>query len=68
MVEGGDWDGIKQGMPDFYEATQKTHPQGDLGLPEDVANAVAFLSGDAAKHINGVNLTVDGGFLKRVNF
>ena len=68
MVEGGDWDGIKQGMPEFYEATQKTHPQGDLGLPEDVANAVAFLSGDAAKHINGVNLTVDGGFLKRVNF
>jgi len=68
MVEGGDWDGIKQGMPDFYEATQKTHPVGDLGLPEDVANAVAFLAGDAAKHINGVNLTVDGGFLKRVNY
>ncbi|MEC7924085.1 MAG: SDR family oxidoreductase [Actinomycetota bacterium] len=68
MVEGGDWDGIKQAMPEFYEATQKTHPQGDLGLPEDVANAVAFLSSDAAKHINGVNLTVDGGFLKRVNF
>ena len=68
MVEGGDWDGIKQGMPEFYEATQKTHPQGELGLPGDVANAVAFLSSDAAKHINGVNLTVDGGFLKRVNF
>tara|TARA_B100000953_G_scaffold120267_1_gene98985 strand:+ start:1181 stop:1936 length:756 start_codon:yes stop_codon:yes gene_type:complete len=68
MVEGGDWDGIKQALPEFYEATQKTHPQGDLGLPEDVANAVAFLSSDAAKHINGVNLTVDGGFLKRVNF
>ena len=68
MVEGGDWDGIKQGMPEFYEATQKTHPGGDLGYPEDVANAVAFLSGDVAKHINGVNLTVDGGFLKRVNY
>ena len=68
MVEGGDWDGIKQGMPEFYEATQKTHPGGELGYPEDVANAVAFLSGDVAKHINGVNLTVDGGFLKRVNY
>ena len=43
MVEGGDWDGIKQGMPEFYEATQKTHPAGDLGYPVDVANAVAFL-------------------------
>ncbi|MCH1513069.1 MAG: SDR family oxidoreductase [Acidimicrobiales bacterium] len=68
MVEGGDWDGIQQRMPDFFEATQSTHPQGQLGVPEDVANAVAFLAGNAAKHINGVNLTVDGGFLKRVNF
>jgi 3-oxoacyl-[acyl-carrier protein] reductase len=68
MVEGGDWDGIKQGMPEFFEATQKTHPSGDLGDPQDVANAVAFLAGDAAKHINGANLTVDGGFMKRINW
>ncbi|MGI9625100.1 MAG: SDR family NAD(P)-dependent oxidoreductase [Acidimicrobiales bacterium] len=68
MVEGGDWDGIRQGMPEFFEATQKTHPGGDLGEPSDVANAVAFLAGDVARHINGANLTVDGGFMKRVNW
>ncbi|MEL6893811.1 MAG: SDR family oxidoreductase, partial [Actinomycetota bacterium] len=67
-IEGGDWDMIKGAMPDFFEASQKTHPQGDLGTAQDVANAVAFLAGDSAKHINGVNLTVDGGFLKRVDF
>lgn len=68
MVEGGDWDGIRQGMPEFFEATQKTHPSGDIGEPQDVANAVAFLASPAAKHINGANLTVDGGFMKRVNW
>lgn len=68
MVEGGDWDMIKGAMPDFFSATQKTHPQGDLGTTADVANSVAFLASDAARHINGVNLTVDGGFLKRVNY
>lgn len=68
FVEGGDWNMIKDNMADFYAATEKTHPGGALGDPSDVANAVAFLSGDAAKHINGVNLTVDGGFMKRVNF
>ncbi len=68
FVEGGDWNMIKDNMADFYAATQKTHPRGELGEPQDVANAVAFLAGDAAKHINGVNLTVDGGFLKRVDF
>ena len=68
MVEGGDWDGIRQGMPEFFEATQKTHPSGDIGEPQDVANAVAFLASPAAKHIHGANLTVDGGFMKRVNW
>ena len=68
MVEGGDWDMIRQHMEDFFKATQKNHPQGELGTPQDVANAVAFLAGEAARHINGANLTVDGGFLKRVNY
>ncbi|MEM9515980.1 MAG: SDR family oxidoreductase [Actinomycetota bacterium] len=68
FIEGGDWDMIKNHMADFYESTKKVHPQGDLGTAQDVANAVAFLAGDAASHINGVNLTVDGGFLKRVNY
>jgi 3-oxoacyl-[acyl-carrier protein] reductase len=68
MVEGGDWAGIRDGMADFFAATQKTHPGGELGEPSDVANAVAFLAGDAARHINGANLTVDGGFMKRVNW
>jgi 3-oxoacyl-[acyl-carrier protein] reductase len=68
FVEGGDWDMIKTHMSAFYEATAAGHPGGALGGPQDVADAVAFLAGDRAKHINGVNLTVDGGFLKRVDF
>jgi len=68
MVEGGDWDRIRQGMAEFFEATEKTHPGGSMGVPQDVANVVAFLAGDASKHVNGTNITVDGGFLKRVNY
>ena len=68
LIEGGDWDGIRQAMPDFFEATQRNHPGGDLGTAQDVANVVAFLAGDAARHVNGANVTVDGGFLKRVNY
>ena len=68
FIEGGDWDMIKGAMPPFFEATEKGHPGGHLGDAQDVANAVAFLASPAAKHLNGVNLTVDGGFLKRVNY
>lgn len=68
FIAGGDWDMIKQHMADFYAATQQAHPQGELGTAQDVASAVAFLAGDAARHVNGVNLTVDGGFLKRVDY
>ena len=68
FVEGGDWNMIKDHMAAFYEATVKLHPQGALGTVQDVANVVAFLSSDAAKHVNGVNVTVDGGFLKRIDF
>jgi len=59
---------IKQMMPPFFEATEKNHPSGHMGEPSDVANAVAFLASERARHINGVNLTVDGGFLKRVDY
>ncbi|MGB8859398.1 MAG: SDR family oxidoreductase [Ilumatobacteraceae bacterium] len=68
FVEGGDWNKIKDHMAAFYEATEKLHPQGALGTVQDVANVVAFLASDAAKHVNGVNVTVDGGFLKRIDF
>ena len=67
-VEGGDWNRVKDARPEFFEATEKTHPMGRIGDVDDVAKAVAFLASPAAKHINGANLTVDGGFMKRVNF
>jgi 3-oxoacyl-[acyl-carrier protein] reductase len=68
FIEGGDWNMIKDNMADFYAATAKTHPGGQLGTAQDVADVVAFLSSDRAGHVNGVNVTVDGGFLKRVDF
>jgi NAD(P)-dependent dehydrogenase (short-subunit alcohol dehydrogenase family) len=68
FIEGGDWNMIKDHMAPFFESTQKNHPGGELGTAQDVADVVAFLSSDRAKHVNGVNVTVDGGFLKRVDF
>ncbi len=67
-IDGGDWNMIKDNMAAFYEATQKNHPGGELGSPQDVADVVAFLVSERARHVNGVNVAVDGGFLKRVDY
>ena len=66
--EGGAWEMIKKSMPPMYESTVKQCPNGRLGSLEEVANAAAFLLSPAASLISGVNLVVDGGFTKRVNF
>ncbi len=62
-------------MPFFQDLVAKTGSEkaafealekgggGQFADPEDVARAVAFLVSDDARHINGVELTLDGGFV-----
>lgn len=38
----------------------------DVGAPDDIAGAVAFLAGDEARFITGATLAVDGGRLARL--
>jgi 3-oxoacyl-[acyl-carrier protein] reductase len=66
--DGGAWDMIKISNERFYDKTEKTHALGRLGTPEEVAKAVVFLSSSGASWITGVNLVVDGGYTKRVQF
>ncbi|MCC9135363.1 SDR family oxidoreductase [Pontibacter silvestris] len=47
---------------DFYNAVISRTPMQQVGKPEDVAGAIAFLCLPAAAYITGQTLTVDGGF------
>jgi NAD(P)-dependent dehydrogenase (short-subunit alcohol dehydrogenase family) len=51
-----------QEMRDRYTAG---YPVGRLGLPEEIADAVLWLSGSASTFVYGHTLAVDGGYLLR---
>jgi NAD(P)-dependent dehydrogenase (short-subunit alcohol dehydrogenase family) len=44
-----------------WEESNKRIPMGHPGAPDDVAEAVAFLASDAAKHMTGQTIHVNGG-------
>jgi len=51
-------------VKDFYRNIEKTIPMGRLGIPEEIAQAVAFLTSELSSYITGVALQIDGGYIK----
>jgi 3-oxoacyl-[acyl-carrier protein] reductase len=41
---------------------------GRMAVPQDVANAVVFLSSPCASFTSGINMIVDGAMTDRVNY
>lgn len=72
-LEGGAWEknargrAIKDGISEIEAAERmrlsalKKSPLQRMGTPEDVANLAVFLASDAARHITGTVISVDGG-------
>lgn len=48
-------------QPQLREIDHLQHPAGRVGVPEDIANAILFLSSEKSSFITGTNLIVDGG-------
>lgn len=46
----------------FKEYAAQVVPLGYVAQPEEIASAALFLASHDARYVNGVELTVDGGF------
>ena len=53
------------GQADALKAMVKSVPMGRVGRPEEIADAVLWLSSASASYVTGQALSVDGGYIMR---
>lgn len=58
-----DSENLRKFAPELAENVEKRTPLKKIATPEDIANAVLFLSTAASSHITGEVIVVDGGYL-----
>jgi len=61
VVDGAAQEALGGPMGDRLRRYTVSHPVGRLGLPEEIAAAVAYLASDEGAFVNGETLRVDGG-------
>lgn len=66
FFEGGHWDDVRLNDPERFAATIAENPMGRMAVPEEIADAVVFLSSARASFISGANLVVDGTLTMRI--
>ena len=64
--EDGHWDKVKRQDPERFARTLAENPYGRMAKPEEIADAVVYLSSDRASFISGTNLVVDGTLTTRI--
>ena len=52
----------------FEDGLRTVVPQGRVGVAADVADAALYLASDQSAYVNGIALTVDGGWLAEKSF
>lgn len=64
--EGGIWQQIETGNPEFFATALGLNPMGRMATPEEIARGVVFLASPASSFTSGTNLVIDGALTKGV--
>jgi len=61
-IPGTGWEDQEKNDPEaFARFLDENWPMGRMGLPEEVANVVVFISSPKSSLVNGASILVDGG-------
>jgi len=66
---GMTWTGMtlgSYGQPGIAEKRSQGIPLRRIGQPEEIADAIVYLASERSAYVNGVDLTVDGGFTRNL--
>jgi NAD(P)-dependent dehydrogenase (short-subunit alcohol dehydrogenase family) len=66
--ENGHWEMMKKANRGYYDYVASFSAFNRLGTPQEVADPITFLSSPKASNMTAVNLRIDGGTVKTVNF
>jgi 3-oxoacyl-[acyl-carrier protein] reductase len=61
LIPDTGWTKMQVENPEEYKQFIDSLPLGRMGMPEEVADLVLFLSSDKSKLINGASIVIDGG-------
>lgn len=61
LIPDTGWTKMQAEKPDEYKQFIDSLPLGRMGMPQEVADLVLFLSSDKSKLINGASIVIDGG-------
>ena len=68
LEDGNTWGRQRDAGAERYKRMLAKNPSGRMGTPQEVAAAVAFISGTPASFISGINFVVDGALTARVQY
>jgi NAD(P)-dependent dehydrogenase (short-subunit alcohol dehydrogenase family) len=63
---GGFWHDVEVNAPGQFKRAMADNPMGRMARPEEIANAVLFLSSAPASFVSGINMVVDGTLTIRI--
>src|SRR5262249_39976265 len=64
--DGGIWQNIERGNPDFFKTAMTLNPTGKSGTAEEGAAGGAFVASRVASRVSGTNLIIDGALTRAV--